>query len=420
MFSNKLSIDQVDVRGKRVLIRVDFNVPLGKDGSVKDSKRISASIPTIKYALEKGAKAVILMSHLGRPDGQRNAKFTLAPVVPVLSKLLGKPVTFLKDCVGPEVEQACANPAEGSVILLENVRFHLAEEGKGKDAQGNKIKAKKEDVVAFRASLTKLGDIFVSDAFGTAHRAHSSMVGVNLPIRAAGFLIKSELDAFAKALDTPKRPFLAILGGAKVEDKIQLIENLLDKVDEMIISGGMAFTFKKVLDNIKIGKSLYDEKGAALVPRIMEKAKAKGVKIHLPVDYITGDKFAKDAKVGEATDKTGIPDDAMGLDHGPLTSTNFAKVIWNAKTIIFNGPCGVFEFPSFSTGTQRALQAVAAATMLNGAVSIIGGGDTASAAKRFALGQHFTHVSTGGGATLELLEGKPMPGIACLTVSSKL
>lgn len=297
MFSNTLAINNVDLRDKRVFIRVDFNVPLDKEGNVKDNKRIVASLPTIKYALEHGAKAVILASHLGRPNGQRNSKFSLAPVAPVLSKLLGKPVTFLKDCVGPEVEAACANPAPGSVILLENVRFHIAEEGKGKNKDGQKVKATKEEIQKFRESLTKLGDVYVSDAFGTAHRAHSSMVGVNLPIRAAGFLIKSELDAFSKALDNPQRPFLAILGGAKVEDKIQLIENLLDKVDAMIISGGMAFTFKKVLDNIKIGKSLYDEKGAALVPRIMAKAKAKGVAIHLPIDYITGDKFDKYAKV---------------------------------------------------------------------------------------------------------------------------
>lgn len=418
-FSNKLSVKDVNVKGKRVLIRVDFNVPLDKaTGAVKDPKRVAASMPTIKHCLDNGAKAVILMSHLGRPEGRKNAKFSLRPVVPVLESLLGggRKVIFLSDCVGAEVEAACANPAPGSVILLENVRFYAEEEGKGKDADGKKVKADKAAIAAFRASLSKLGDVFVSDAFGTAHRAHSSMVGVNLPVKAAGLLIAKELAAFSKALDTPQRPFLAILGGAKVEDKIQLIENLLDKVDEMIISGGMAFTFKKVLSNMPIGKSLFDAKGAELVPRIMAKAAAKGVKIHLPVDFITGDKFGPDAAVGEASEAAGgIADALMGLDHGPATSAAFAQVAWRAKTIIMNGPCGVFEFPAFSAGTQRLLQAVAAATMLNGAVSILGGGDTASAGKKFCVTSLVTHVSTGGGATLELLEGKPMPGIAALS-----
>jgi len=419
-FSSKLSVDQVDVRGKRVLIRVDFNVPLDKNGQVRDSKRISASIPTIKHVLERGAKAVILMSHLGRPDGQPNKKYSLAPVVPVLSKLLNRDVIFLNDCVGPEVEAACANPATGSVILLENLRFHIEEEGKGKDASGNKIKASKDAIAKFRASLSKLGDVYVSDAFGTAHRAHSSMVGVNLPIRAAGFLIKTELDAFAKALDKPQRPFLAIVGGAKVEDKIQLIENLLEKSNEMIIGGGMAFTFKKVLTGMNIGKSLYDPKGAELVPKIMAKAKALNVKIHLPVDWITANKIGNDAKIGYATEKTGIPADEMGLDHGPETAANFMQVIFRAKTIIMNGPPGVFEYSAFSTGTQRLLECIAAATHFGGAVSILGGGDSAFAAKKFQLSKFFTHVSTGGGATLELLEGKPMPGIAALSGTSSL
>jgi phosphoglycerate kinase len=422
-FSNKVSVKDINVKGKRVLIRVDFNVPLDKaTGAVKDPKRVAASIPTIKHCLDNGAKAVILMSHLGRPDGQKNAKFTLKPVVPVLEKLLGgKKVTFLSDCVGADVEAACADPAPGSVILLENVRFHLAEEGKGKNAQGEKVKADKAAVAAFRASLSKLGDVFVSDAFGTAHRAHSSMVGVSLPVKASGLLIGKELDAFARALDAPQRPFLAILGGAKVEDKIQLIENLLDKVDEMIISGAMAFTFKKIISQMPIGNSLFDAKGAELVPRIMAKAKAKGVQIHLPFDFVVADKLSADAVPSEAREKSGgIPEGKMGLDHGPETATAFAQVVWRAKTIIMNGPCGVFEIPAFSAGTQRLLQAVAAATKLNGAVSILGGGDTASAGKKFGVASLVTHVSTGGGATLELLEGKPMPGIAALTTKDAI
>lgn len=248
------------------------------------------AVPTIKHALEHGAKAVILMSHLGRPDGKRTPKDSLKAVVPELESQLGKKVTFLDDCVGEEVEQACRNPEQGSVILLENLRFHLEEEGKGVDEKGNSVKADKAQVASFRKSLTALGDVYVNDAFGTAHRAHSSMVGVELPVRAAGFLMKKELDYFAKALENPERPFLAIMGGAKVQDKIQLIENMLDKVDEMIIGGGMAFTFKKQLEGVNIGKSLFDEEGSKIVQKIMDKAKAKNVKIHLPVDYRTADK----------------------------------------------------------------------------------------------------------------------------------
>jgi phosphoglycerate kinase len=420
-FSSKLTIDKVNFKGQRVLIRVDFNVPLDKNGVVQDPKRIVASLPTIKYVLEAGAKSVVLMSHLGRPDGRVQAKYSLAPVAKELEKHLKKPVTFLPNCVGPETEAACKNIKEnGQVFLLENLRFHVAEEGKGKNAKGEKMKATKEDIAAFRASLKNLGDVYVNDAFGTAHRAHSSMVGVNLPVRAGGFLIKTELAAFAKALEHPQRPFLAIMGGAKVKDKIQLIENMLDKVDEMIISGGMAFTFKKVIDNVKIGASMFDEEGSKMVSKIMEKAKAKGVKIHLPTDYVIGDKFDKNCKIDTADDKSGIPDGWLGMDHGPNTAAAFAQVIWRAKTIVFNGPCGVFEFPAFSAGTARALQAVAAATVLNGCVSILGGGDSAAAAKKFGMVKLMTHVSTGGGATLELLEGRPMPGIEALIKSVDL
>lgn len=412
--SSKLSIDQIELQGKRVLIRVDFNVPI-KEGKVTDTKRIDEALPTINYALSKGAKSIVLMSHLGRPDGKANKKYTMQPLVSVLSAKLNRPVVFLDDCVGAKVEQACASPANGTIFLLENLRFHIEEEGKGKDKDGNKVKADKESVKKFRESLSKLGDVFVNDAFGTAHRAHSSMVGVNLPIRASGFLLRKELLAFSKALESPKRPFLAILGGAKVADKIQLIMNLLDKVDEMIIGGGMAFTFKKVLDGINIGASLFDQKGAEIVKDIVAKAKAKGVKLHLPVDYKIADKFSKDAKCEDATDATGIKDGWLGLDVGPKTIIMNAQVISRAKTIIFNGPQGVFEFPQFANGTLSALQAVAAATQLGGAVSIIGGGDTAAACAQFGVSHLVSHVSTGGGASLELLEGKQLPGIMALS-----
>merc|ERR1740138_904194 len=267
----KLSIDDVDVKGKRVFMRVDFNVPQDKKDPTKitNTQRIDGAVPTIQKVLEAGAKSVVLASHLGRPDGSVVEKYSLAPVAKCLEGKLGKPVTFLKDCVGPEVEAACANPAPGSVILLENCRFHVEEEGKGVDADGNKIKADPEKTKAFRASIAKLADIFCSDAFGTAHRAHSSMMGDGFPIKCSGFLVAKELEAFSKVLNSPARPLLAILGGAKVSDKIQLIQNLLDKVNMMIIGGGMAFTFLKVLDGISIGGSLFDEDGAKIVQDIM-------------------------------------------------------------------------------------------------------------------------------------------------------
>jgi len=413
MTLSKLSIDKVELKGKRVLIRVDFNVPQ-KDGKISNNQRIVAAIPTIEYALEKGAKSVVLMSHLGRPDGTKQAKYTLEPVVAELKTLLKKDVTFLHDCVGAEVEKACADPAPGSIILLENLRFYVEEEGKGGNAQGEKIKASADDVKKFRESLSKLGDVYINDAFGTAHRAHSSMVGVNLDQRATGFLMKRELEYFAKALDEPKRPFLAILGGAKVADKIQLINNLLEKVDEMIIGGGMAFTFLKVTDNMKIGASLYDEEGSKIVKDLLEKAKAKNVKMHLPTDFVTGDKFAENATVGAADVKSGIADGLMGLDVGPESTKTFKEVIARAKTIVWNGPAGVFEFDSFAKGTKGLMDAVVEATK-NGAITIIGGGDTATACKKWDTEDKVSHVSTGGGASLELLEGKVLPGVDALS-----
>jgi phosphoglycerate kinase len=392
---------------------VDFNVPFA-DGVITNNQRIVAALPTINYALQNDAAGVVLMSHLGRPDGKPNAEYSLAPVAKELQVLLNRNVTFLNDCVGPDVEAACANLTGGQVVLLENLRFHVEEEGSVKDASGAKIKASPENIQAFRASLSKLGDIYVNDAFGTAHRAHSSMVGVDLPVRAAGFLMKTELDFFAKALESPERPFLAILGGAKISDKIQLIENLLDKVDAMIVGGGMAFTFKKVLEGVEIGSSLFDEAGSKIVASLVDKAKAKNVELIFPVDYVVGDKFSKDAVTKVVSDAEGIPAGWMGLDCGPASSKLFSEAILKAKTILWNGPPGVFEFPVFAACTKDMLAAVEQATA-SGATTIVGGGDTATAVKKMGDASKISHVSTGGGASLELLEGKQLPGVVALS-----
>lgn len=413
MSLNKLSIDKLQLNGQRVLMRVDFNVPL-KDGKVANNQRIVAALDSIKYALDKKAKSVVLMSHLGRPDGRKVPEYTIAPVADELKKLLKKDVIFLPDCVGPEVEKACANPAPGSVILLENLRFHVEEEGKGIDGSGKKINATPAAVKVFRESLRKLGDVYVNDAFGTAHRAHSSMMGEGFDKRASGFLLKKELDYFSKALENPEKPFLAILGGAKVADKIKLIENLLDQVSEMIIGGGMAFTFLKVLRGMKIGNSLYDEEGAKIVKNLIKKSEKNKVNLILPVDFVTGDKFDEKAKVGSATIEIGIPDGWMGLDIGPKTNEEFKKSIQRAKVIVWNGPPGVFEFDNFSKGSKSMMDAVVEATK-RGAVTIIGGGDTATCAAKWKTEDKVSHVSTGGGASLELLEGKVLPGVAALS-----
>jgi len=412
---NKLSLANLPVKGKRVFMRCDFNVPQNKsDGSITNNARIVAALPSIQYCLDQGASSIVLCSHLGRPDGQAVPKFSLAPVAEELRKLLKKEVTFLSDCVGPEVEAACATPSPGSVILLENLRFHIEEEGKGVDASGAKVKADKAAVATFRASLRSLADVYVNDAFGTAHRAHSSMMGEGYEQRAAGFLLAKELTYFAKAICNPERPFLAILGGAKVADKIQLIENMLDKVDEMIVGGGMAFTFRKVMDNMAIGSSLYDEEGAKIVPNLVEKAKAKNVKLHFPVDFVTADKFAADAAVGAATVEEGIKEGWMGLDCGPKSNELFAEVVARAKLIVWNGPAGVFEFDNFAGGTKALMDGVVACTKAGG-VTIIGGGDTATCCAKYNTEDKVSHVSTGGGASLELLEGKVLPGVAALS-----
>ena len=414
--SNKLAITDVDVKGKRVLIRVDFNVPLDKETNSKitNNQRIVGALPTIKYAVDHGAKAVILMSHLGRPDGTPNPKYSLKPIKAELEKLLGKDIAFTDDCVGPEVEKVVNGTDNGGIVLLENLRFHAEEEGSSKDKDGKKVKADKADVEKFRKGLTALGDIFVNDAFGTAHRAHSSMVGVDLPQKASGFLMKKELDYFAQALEDPKRPFLAILGGAKVSDKIQLIDNMLDKVNSLIICGGMAFTFKKTLEGVSIGNSLFDEGGSKKVAELVEKAKKNNVKITLPTDYITADKFAKDANTGYAEDKDGIPDGWMGLDCGEKSIKLYKEAISEAKTILWNGPPGVFEMDKFANGTKQTMNAAVEAAQ-SGKIVIIGGGDTATVAANYGVEDKLSHVSTGGGASLELLEGKDLPGVSALS-----
>lgn len=394
-------------------MRVDFNVPM-KDGAITNNQRITAAVPTIQFALDNGAKSIVLMSHLGRPDGRKQEKFTLAPVATELQSVLGRNVQFINDCASDEAIQATANPTDGSVFLLENVRFYAEEEGKGVQEDGSKIKPESDAITAFREKLTKHGDVYVNDAFGCAHRAHSSVVGIQHDQRAAGLLMDKELSYFAKVLDNPDRPLLAILGGAKVQDKIQLIENLIDKVDEMIIGGGMAFTFHKILNNMQIGGSLYDEDGAKIVQNLVQKAKDKNVQLHFPVDFITADKFDENAQVGAATVTDGIPDGWMGLDCGPESNTAFATVVKRAKTIVWNGPAGVFEFEKFANGTKALMDNVVAATS-SGATTIIGGGDTATCAKKFKTVEKVSHVSTGGGASLELLEGKNLPGVASLS-----
>jgi phosphoglycerate kinase len=407
----KLFIEDLDLGGKRVLMRVDFNVPL-KDGKVENDKRLRAALPSIRYVLDKGA-SLVLMSHLGRPNGERVDKLSLAPVAERLSELLGRPVKQLDDCVGPDVEKACAALEPGQVVLLENLRFHIEEEGKAKGPDGSSTKADPDTVKAFRASLSKLGDVFVNDAFGTAHRAHSSMVGVDLPRRAAGYLMKKELDYLGDAVENPTRPFVAIIGGAKVSGKIDVIESLLPKVDTLIIGGGMAYTFYKARGK-EIGGSLVEDDRIEMAKALLEKG---GDKLVLPVDTVVTDTFDFDArKVG--TLKTvpwdGIGPKDIGVDIGEKTREKLAGIVKGAKTAVWNGPMGVFEIPETAKGTVAIAQALAEATKA-GATTIVGGGDSVSAIEQMGLDDQVSHVSTGGGASLEFLEGKELPGVAYLT-----
>lgn len=394
--------------------RVDYNVPLTETGAIANDQRIVATLPTLQLLLERGARSIVLLSHLGRPEGQRVASMSLRPVATELGKLLERPVLFLEDCVGPTVEEACEKASDGTVILLENVRFHLEEEGSVKLPDGSKKTADPQAIERFRQSLTRLGDVYVNDAFGAAHRAHSSIVGINLPVRVAGLLLKRELTYFARILEGPTKLDLAILGGAKVSDKIQLIRNLLPKVHCLAIGGGMSFTFQRRLREMAIGRSLYDEAGAAIVQDIVEEAKRLQVDLLLPEDWITGSAISADARTDYATIETGIPTDMMGLDDGPKSVDRLVERIERANSILWNGPIGVYDVKPFESGTKRVLTALVQATE-RGALTIVGGGDSGAAVAKWNAQESLSHVSTGGGASLELLEGRALPGITSLS-----
>ena len=391
---SKKTIEDVQVNGKKVLVRCDFNVPLDGDGNITDDTRIRAALPTIKYLLEHNA-AVILCSHMGRPKGEFNMKYSLAPVAERLSEKLDKKVVLAKDVIGPDAQKCVSEMKPGDVVLLENVRFHKEEEKNDPE---------------FAKKLASFAEIYVNDAFGTAHRAHASTEGVAHYLPAvAGFLIGKELDVMGKALENPARPFVAILGGAKVSDKIGVITNLLEKVDTLIIGGGMSYTFQKALGG-SIGKSLCEEDKIDLAREMLEKAKEKGVRILLPVDNICGQEFSNDTLRITVHSKQ-IPDGWEGMDIGPQTQALFAAEIANAATVVWNGPMGVFEFPNFAGGTRAIAQALADN---RNCVSIIGGGDSAAAVEQMGYADKMTHISTGGGASLEFLEGKELPGVAAL------
>jgi phosphoglycerate kinase len=389
----KLTIDDLDVQGKRVLVRVDYNVPLDNAGAITDDTRIRASLPTLRDLLARGT-ALVLMSHLGRPKGITKS-LRLDPVRARLEALLGIPVKKVDDCVGPEVLAAARELAPGEVLLLENLRFHKEEE------QNNP---------QFAKALAQLGDVYVNDAFGAAHRAHASTEGVTHHlVAAAGRLLAKEIEILGKALDNPERPFIAIMGGAKVSDKIGVITNLLSKVDVLIIGGGMTWTFLKAKGH-EVGQSLLDAERVELAKQLMASAREHGVEFLMPVDAVIADRFAPDACT-RVVDVTSIPADWMGLDIGPKTRELFAAAIMGGRTIIWNGPMGVFEMDAFAKGTEAVARAMASAP----GVTIIGGGDSASAVEKAGLAGKMTHVSTGGGASLEFLEGKVLPGVAALT-----
>ena len=390
----KKTVRDIDVAGKKVFVRVDFNVPIDAEGNVSDDKRIVAALPTIQYLLDHNAK-VILCSHLGRPKGKVNKDFSLAPVAKRLKELLpDKVINFAEDTIGPSAHKAIDALHDGEIALLENVRFHAEEE--------------KNDP-AFAKELASLADVYVSDAFGTVHRAHASTAGIASFIPAvAGFLIGKELDIMGKALEDPERPFIAILGGAKVSDKIAVIKNLLNKCDCLIIGGGMAYTFLKAQGH-SIGSSLLDSDNIGFAKDLLKEAEEKNVTMLLPEDHVIADRFDAEADK-KVTDGVDIPDGWMGMDIGPKTAAKYAEAIKKAKTVVWNGPMGVFEFKPFAEGTQKIAEACAEC----GGVTIVGGGDSASAVKKLGFANKITHISTGGGASLEFLEGKILPGDAAL------
>ena len=392
---NKKTIEDINVNGKKVLVRCDFNVPL-KDGVITDENRLNGALPTIKYLIENGAK-VILCSHLGKPKGEAKPELSLAPVAKRLSEMLNKEVVFAADdnVVGENAKAAIEKMENGDVVLLQNTRYRKEE-------------TKNEE--NFSKELASLADVYVNDAFGTAHRAHCSTVGAGefLEERACGYLIQKELKFLGEAVENPVRPFTAILGGAKVSDKIAVIEQLLEKVDNLIIGGGMAYTFLKA-QGYEIGTSLVEEEKVEYAKEMMEKAKAKGVKLLLPIDNAVADKFADVAPV--ITEDANIPEGFMGLDIGPKTIEEYVNTVNASKTIVWNGPMGVFEFENFANGTLAVAKAMAA---LTDATTVIGGGDSAAAVNQLGFGDKMTHVSTGGGASLEFLEGEELPGIVAL------
>jgi len=389
---NKKTIEDVELLHKKVLVRVDFNVPLDENGNITDDTRIRGALPTIKYLMEKGAK-IILVSHLGRPKGF-DEKFSLKPVAKRLSELLGKDVKMAKDVIGDEVRKEVAELKEGDVLLLENVRFYKEEEKNDRE---------------FARKLSELADIYVNDAFGTSHRAHASTAGVAEFLPAvAGFLVKKEIEIMGKAVSSPERPFVLILGGAKVSDKIGVINNMLEKVDAVLIGGGMSFTFLKAL-GYNIGRSLLEEDKIEVAKEIMRKAEERKVKLLLPVDVVVAKEFKNETEF-KTVDISSIPEDMMGLDIGEKTQELFKEEILKAKTVIWNGPMGVFEIPNFAIGTKK----IAEALSLCKGVTIVGGGDSAAAVEMLGYANKITHISTGGGASLEFFEGKELPGVAVL------
>lgn len=397
---NKLTIDDLSLKDKKVLMRVDFNVPL-KNGEVTDDTRIVESLPSIKKVLKEGGK-LILMSHLGRPKGKPNSEMSLKPVAKRLEKLLNKPVKFVNDCVGPEAEKAVSELKSGECLLLENLRFYAQEE---------------ENDPEFAKKLAKLGEIYINDAFGTAHRAHASTEGVTKYFKqcAAGYLMQKELKYLGMALSNPATPFVAILGGAKISGKIDVISNLMDKVDSLLIGGGMIFTFYKAL-GFGIGNSLVEEDKINLAREILDKAKNEGLNIVLPEDVVVA-KETDEKSETKIVDKDKIESGWKGLDIGPKTIASFAKQLENAKTVVWNGPMGVFEIDRFAKGTIEIAKVLAKITR-RGATTIVGGGDSASAIAKAGVEKEVSHISTGGGASLEFLEGKTLPGVAALTTKS--